>query len=126
MLSSRGRLEKICTDIIFDMSIRPRLASGRGNAMLVAGSIPEACRLFEFFRNSGTPIADKCAIVTSYKRAAAEISASAAPAGSRWRWRSSTPILSPASLMLWPSRTLTLIAPTRLMRPALMPSMRLR
>ena len=74
MLSSRGRLEKICTDIIFDMSIRPRLASGRGNAMLVAGSIPEACRLFEFFRNSGTPIADQCAIVTSYKRAAAEIS----------------------------------------------------
>ena len=73
MLSSRGRLEKICTDIIFDMSIRPRLASGRGNAMLVAGSIPEACRLFEFFRNSGTPIADKCAIVTSYKRADAGI-----------------------------------------------------
>ncbi|MBL3575999.1 hypothetical protein [Rhodovulum sulfidophilum] len=53
--------------------MKPRLNAGMGNAMLVAGSIPEACELFEIFRKSGSILADKCAIVTSYKRAAPEI-----------------------------------------------------
>ena len=73
VLSSRDRLEQIANDIIMDMEMRPRLSAGMGNAMLVAGSIPEACRFFEIFRNSGSVLADKCAIVTSYKRAAPEI-----------------------------------------------------
>lgn len=73
VLSSRSRLEQIVADIIFDMDTKPRLMSGRGNAILVAGSIPEACKFFELFRGSGHPISDKCAIITSYKRAAKEI-----------------------------------------------------
>lgn len=73
VLSSRDRLEQIANDILLDMEIKPRLKAGMGNAMLVAGSIPEACELFEIFQKSGSILADKCAIVTSYKRAAPEI-----------------------------------------------------
>ncbi|MEP0451790.1 MAG: type I restriction endonuclease subunit R, partial [Roseibium sp.] len=73
VLSSRDRLEQIANDIIMDMEMKPRLNAGMGNAMLVAGSIPEACKFFEIFRKSGSVLADKCAIVTSYKRVASEI-----------------------------------------------------
>lgn len=73
VLSSRDRLTQIANDIIMDMEMKPRLKAGMGNAILVAGSIPEACKFFEIFRNSGSVLADKCAIVTSYKRAAPEI-----------------------------------------------------
>jgi len=64
VLSSRSRLEKIVSDIVFDFSVKPRLASGRGNAILVAGSIYEACKYYEIFQN--TPLKGKCAVVTSY------------------------------------------------------------
>ena len=73
VLSSRDRLEQIASDIIFDMETKSRLESGRGNAMLVAGSIPEACKFLEIFRKSGSMLANKCAIVTSYKRTASEL-----------------------------------------------------
>ncbi|WP_168199102.1 type I restriction enzyme subunit R domain-containing protein [Pseudorhodobacter turbinis] len=73
VLPSRDRLEQIANDIIMDMEMKPRLQSGMGNAMLVAGSIPEACKFFETFRKSGSVLAEKCAIVASYKRAAPEI-----------------------------------------------------
>lgn len=73
VLSSRDRLEQIANDIIMDMEMKPRLHAGVGNAMLVAGSIPEACKFFEIFKKSGSVLAEKCAIVTSYKRAAPEI-----------------------------------------------------
>ncbi|WP_370931108.1 type I restriction endonuclease subunit R [Bartonella sp. DGB1] len=65
VLSSQSRLEKIVTDILFDMEMRPRLANGRGNAILVAGSIYQACKFYEIFAK--TELAGKCAIVTSYK-----------------------------------------------------------
>lgn len=81
VLSSRERLDKIAGDIMFDMEKLPRLRAGQGNAMLVAGSIPEACRLFEIFRQSGSSLRDKCAIVTSYKRAAAELTGEEAGMG---------------------------------------------
>ncbi len=64
VLSSKSRMEKIVTDIIFDFSTKPRLNSERGNAILVASSIYEACRYFEMFQT--TSLKNKCAIVTSY------------------------------------------------------------
>jgi type I restriction enzyme R subunit len=64
LLSSQSRLEKIVADILLDMSIRPRLMDGHGNAMLVAGSIYEACRFLELFAK--TELKGKCAVVTSY------------------------------------------------------------
>ena len=71
VLSARDRLEKIVADILLDMETRDRLKSGRGNAMLVSGSIYSACRFFEMFQQ--TDLAGKCAIVTSYKPAPADI-----------------------------------------------------
>jgi type I restriction enzyme R subunit len=71
VLSSQSRLQRIVADILFDMETRDRLLSGNGNAMLVAGSIFEACKLYELF--SKTPLAKKCAIVTSYVPKAADI-----------------------------------------------------
>jgi type I restriction enzyme, R subunit len=63
VLSSQSRLDKIVADIMFDMETKDRLQSGHGNAMLVSGSIYEACKYYELFQNSGLR---KCAIVTSY------------------------------------------------------------
>ena len=71
VLSARDRLEKIVADILLDMETRDRLKSGHGNAMLVSGSIHSACRFFEMLQQ--TDLADKCAIVTSYKPAPADI-----------------------------------------------------
>ncbi len=64
LYSSKQRLEKIATDIIYDMNIKPRLKNDRGTAMLVAGSIYEACRYWEIFQSMGFT---RCAVVTSYE-----------------------------------------------------------
>ena len=69
--SSKDRLGKIVADIQLDMETRDRLKSGHGNAILVSGSIYSACRTFDLFQD--TVLADKCAIVTSYKPAPADI-----------------------------------------------------
>ena len=71
VLSSQSRLEKIVADILMDMETRDRLQSGRGNAMLVSGSIYEACKFYELFAK--TDLAGKCAIVTSYRPSPADI-----------------------------------------------------
>jgi type I restriction enzyme, R subunit len=63
VLSSQSRLEKIVADIMLDMETKDRLESGHGNAILISGSIYEACKYYELFQNSGLK---KCAIVTSY------------------------------------------------------------
>ncbi len=64
VLSSKSRMEKVVTDVIFDFSVKPRLSSQAGNALLVASSIFEACRYYELFQN--TELKGKCAVVTSY------------------------------------------------------------
>lgn len=71
VLSSQSRLEKIVADILMDMELKDRLASGHGNAMLVSGSIYEACKFYELFEK--TSLKDKCAIVTSYKPAPGDV-----------------------------------------------------
>lgn len=70
VLSSQSRLEKIVADILLDMATKPRLLDLRGNAMLVAGSIYQACKFYELFQQQGLA---QCAIVTSYAPAAADI-----------------------------------------------------
>ena len=69
--SARDRLEKIVADILMDIETRDRLKSGRGNVLLVSDSIYSACRFFEMFER--TPLAGKCAIVTSYRPQTADI-----------------------------------------------------
>jgi type I restriction enzyme R subunit len=71
VLSSQSRLEKIVADILMDMETRDRLKSGYGNAMLVSGSIYQACKFYELFDK--TDLAGKCAIVTSYRPSPADI-----------------------------------------------------
>jgi type I restriction enzyme R subunit len=71
VLSSRERLEQIVADIMMDMETRDRLKSGRGNAMLVSGSIYEACKFYEMFNT--TDLKGKCAIVTSYRPSTADL-----------------------------------------------------
>ena len=64
VLSSRSRMERVVQDIVFDFSVKPRLSNARGNAMLVASSIYEACKYFELFQK--TVFRGKCGLVTSY------------------------------------------------------------
>jgi len=71
VLSSRSRVERVVSDIIFDFSVKPRLSSERGNAMLVASSIYEACKYFSLFQQ--TPFRGRCALVTSYDPHARDI-----------------------------------------------------
>jgi type I restriction enzyme R subunit len=71
VLSSQSRLEKIVGDIMMDMATRDRLVSGRGNALLVSGSIYEACKFYELFNK--TDLKGKGAIVTSYGPTTADI-----------------------------------------------------
>ncbi|NLL44035.1 MAG: DUF3387 domain-containing protein, partial [Firmicutes bacterium] len=70
LYSSKQRLEKIVGDIIFDMDFKPRLKNDRGTAMLVAGSIYEACRYWDIFTSNGF---NKCAIITSYEPSTAGV-----------------------------------------------------
>ena len=71
VLSSKARMNRIVADMLFDYSVQPRLASQRGNAILVASSIYEACRYFELFNQ--TELKGKCAVITSYDPKAADV-----------------------------------------------------
>ncbi|TWC62564.1 type I restriction endonuclease subunit R [Herbaspirillum sp. SJZ099] len=77
VLSSRSRMQRVVDDIKFDFSVtkfgKPRLSSGRGNAILVASSIYEACKYFTLFNAAGTGFKGKCAIVTSYNPLAKDV-----------------------------------------------------
>jgi type I restriction enzyme, R subunit len=71
LLSSKSRMNKVVGDIVYDFNVKPRLSSERGNAILVASSIYEACRYYELFE--GTPLNGRCAIVTSYNPYAGDV-----------------------------------------------------
>ncbi|GAA8393583.1 hypothetical protein HpNP4_07720 [Helicobacter pylori] len=65
VFSTKDRLARIVQDIVLDMAKLPRLRSGKGNAMLVAESVYNACRYFELFLE--TELKDKVAVITSYE-----------------------------------------------------------
>ncbi len=71
VLSSKSRMERVVQDIVFDFGVKPRLNSQRGNAILVALSIFEACKYFTLFQK--TPFKGKCAVVTSYNPQTSDI-----------------------------------------------------
>jgi type I restriction enzyme R subunit len=71
VLSSKVRMDRVVADIIFDFSVKPRLSSERGNAILVASSIYEACKYFALLQK--TPFRGTCAVVTSYNPQAKDI-----------------------------------------------------
>ncbi|GAA6845056.1 hypothetical protein CHC108_04720 [Helicobacter pylori] len=65
VFSTKNRLEHIVQDIVLDMAKLPRLSNGKGNAMLVAESVYNACRYFELFLE--TELKGKVAVITSYE-----------------------------------------------------------
>jgi type I restriction enzyme R subunit len=71
VLSSKSRMDRVVSDIVFDFSVKPRLSSENGNALLVASSIYEACKYFTLFQK--TPFRGKCAVVTSYNPQARDV-----------------------------------------------------
>jgi type I restriction enzyme, R subunit len=71
VLSSRSRIDRVVSDIVFDFSVKPRLSNERGNAILVASSIFEACKYFALFQK--TPFRGRCAVVTSYNPQAQDV-----------------------------------------------------
>lgn len=71
VLSSRSRMERVVSDIVFDFGVKPRLSDHRGNAILVASSIYEACKYYELFQK--TVFSGKCAVVTSYNPHAQDV-----------------------------------------------------
>ncbi len=65
LTSSAERKQRIIADIVGDFSLKPRLASDRGTAILVAASIYDACHYYRLFQN--TAFGSNCGIVTSYE-----------------------------------------------------------
>ena len=72
VLSSRARMDRVVADIVFDFAVKPRLSTERGNAILVASSIYEACKYFVLFGK--TVFKGRCAVVTSYNPQAKDVS----------------------------------------------------
>ncbi|MBR9860736.1 HsdR family type I site-specific deoxyribonuclease [bacterium] len=64
ILSSKSRLERIVTDIMWDFETKDRLNNGQGNAILVSGSVYQACQYYQLFQSKGFK---ECAIITSYE-----------------------------------------------------------
>lgn len=71
LLSSKSRMEKIVQDILFDFSTKQRLSAETGNAILVAGSIYEACKYWNLFQD--TELKAKAGLITSYNPQASDI-----------------------------------------------------
>ena len=65
LTSSAERKQRIIADIVGDFSLKPRLASDRGTAILIAASIYDACHYYRLFQN--TAFGPNCGIVTSYE-----------------------------------------------------------
>lgn len=71
VLSSESRMRRVIQDIIIDFRRRRRLNDGRGNALLIASSIYEACKYFTLFQQ--TEFRGKCGVVTSYNPHAGDV-----------------------------------------------------
>ncbi|MEO6324313.1 MAG: type I restriction endonuclease subunit R [Thermoanaerobaculia bacterium] len=65
LMSAGERKQRIIADIIEDFSLKPRLNSDRGTAILVAPSIYDAAHYFRLFQN--TSFGPFCGIITSYE-----------------------------------------------------------
>lgn len=64
LMSSRGRKQQVVSDIITDFALKPRLNDDRGTAILVTGSIYDACHYYQLFQSAGWE--RHCGLITSY------------------------------------------------------------
>lgn len=65
LMSAEERKARIAASIIHDFDTKPRLNNDRGTAILVAGSIYDACHYFRIFQ--GKPFGAYCGIITSFE-----------------------------------------------------------
>ena len=65
LMSAGERKQRIIADIIEDFSLKPRLNSDRGTAILVAASIYDACHYFRLLQH--TNFGKYCGVITSYE-----------------------------------------------------------
>lgn len=71
IFSSRQRIDAVVGDICWDMDTTPMLVNRRGNAILVADSIYQACRYWDAFQK--TALKGHCAVITSFEAKADDI-----------------------------------------------------
>lgn len=71
IFSSRQRIDAVVGDICLDMDTTPMLVNRRGNAILVADSIYQACRYWDAFQK--TALKGHCAVITSFEAKADDI-----------------------------------------------------
>lgn len=71
IFSSRLRIDAVVGDICLDMDTTPMLVNRRGNAILVADSIYQACRYWDAFQK--TALKGHCAVITSFEAKADDI-----------------------------------------------------
>jgi type I restriction enzyme R subunit len=65
LMSSGERKQRIIASIIDDFALKPRLNNDRGTAILVVGSIYDACHYFRLFQN--TDFGRFCGVITSFE-----------------------------------------------------------
>ena len=65
LMSAGERKQRIIASIIEDFALKPRLNNDRGTAILVTGTIYDACHYYRLFQN--TSFGAYCGIVTSYE-----------------------------------------------------------
>lgn len=88
LMSAGERKQRIIVNIIEDFSLKPRLNSDRGTAILVVASIYDACHYFRLFQN--TPFGRYCGIITSYEPVAAAISTEPVDSDERYKFNTYT------------------------------------
>lgn len=76
IFSSRQRIDAVVGDICLDMDTTPLLVNRRGNAILVADSIYQACRYWDAFQK--TALKGHCAVITSFEAKADDINMASA------------------------------------------------
>jgi len=94
LMSAGERKQRIIASIIEDFSLKNRLNSNRGTAILVAASIYDACHYYRLFQN--TNFGQYCGVVTSYEPNHNAISREPANSDERYKFDTYTQhVLSP-------------------------------
>ncbi|WP_217619158.1 DEAD/DEAH box helicase family protein, partial [Achromobacter sp. GbtcB20] len=84
LMSAKERKDRIVANIIEDFSLKPRLDSNRGTAILVAASIYDACHYFRLFRN--THFGSHVGVITSFEPNPAAISRESSGSDERYKY----------------------------------------
>lgn len=84
LMSAKERKDRIVANVIEDFSLKPRLDSNRGTAILVAASIYDACHYFRLFQN--THFGPYVGVITSFEPNPAAISKESSGSDERYKY----------------------------------------